>query len=267
MDQPEALGKDEQSDWVLVDIADRVATVTLNRPHRLNAMPPEMRRDLMDRLRGLDDDPDVRAVVLTGAGDGFCAGSDRGKLQGYTPDAVAQRFRQGQHSSSAIRNLSKPVVAAVNGSVAGLGFAIAAMTDVRFSVPHAKWTTSFARLGLSAEAGLSQILPQLVGIGWANDLLLSARVLDGTEAHRIGLVQYLSEPAALVPDAQAYARRLAENSPWSLSTMRRQLREDPNRPLDQVMESMEQLVVESIGGPDFAEAQRAMAERREPRFT
>ncbi|MFF5261674.1 enoyl-CoA hydratase-related protein [Actinomadura viridis] len=258
--------EDTDEGWILVGARDRVATVTLNRPDRLNALPPEMRADLWRTLTELDADPGIRAIVLTGAGRGFCVGSDRGRLTGYTADEVDRRLRDQQHGSETILFMETPVIAAVNGSVAGLGFAIAVMADVRFSVPAAKWTTSFARLGLCAEAGLSQLLPRLVGHGWASDLLLSARVLDGAEAHRIGLVQYLVEPDELLPAAQAYAGSIAANSPWSLRTIRGQLRDDANDDLDEVLARTKRKVVGSIAGDDFAEAQRAMTERREPRF-
>lgn len=252
--------------WLQVTVESAVATVTLNRPERLNALTPEMRADLWRVLIDLDHSAAVRAFVLTGTGNGFCAGSDRERLSRYTADGVERRIRDQQYGTDSLLRLEKPLVAAVNGAVAGLGFAIAVMADVRFSVASAKWTTSFARLGLCAEAGLSRLLPRLVGSGWANDLLLTARVLDGAEAQRIGLVQYLVEPDMLVPEAQKYAARLAANSPWSVATMRRQLREDMSHDLRDVMSRAETLVIESIAGDDFAEAQRAIAERRDPKF-
>lgn len=254
------------ADWILVDVQDRVATVTLNRPERLNALPPRMRADLWRLLTELDESTAIRAIVLTGAGRGFCGGSDRDRLRDYTADEVRRRLTEQEYGSDTILNLGTPVIAAVNGPVAGLGFAIAVMADVRFSVPDAKWTTTFAGLGLCAEAGLSVLLPRLVGAGWASDLLFTARVVDGTEAERMGLVQYLAEPAELLPAAQKYAHGIAKNSPWSIRTIRRQLREDVGRDLADVVARTRSTVVESIGGADFAEAQRAMAKRREPWF-
>lgn len=252
--------------WIQVDVGDHVATVTLNRPERLNAMPPEMRLDLWRTLVHLDRSDEVRAIVLTGAGRGFCGGSDTARLSGYTAADVSRRFSEHEYGSDTILTLDTPVIAAVNGAAAGLGFAIAVMADVRFSVPDAKWTTAFARLGLCAEAGLSVLLPRLIGTGWASDLLLTARTLCGTEARAIGLVQYLVEPDELLPTAQQYAHTIARNSTYSVRTIRRQLREDADLDLDAVLARTRSTVVESIAGPDFAEAQSAMVERREPRF-
>lgn len=251
---------------VLISREGRVATVTFNRPSRLNALTPEMRAELWGILDRLDQDPDVRAIVLTGAGGAFCAGSDRGRLATYSSEEVQQRFDTQQRSPEMMLHLGTPIVAAVDGAAAGLGFAIAMLADVRFTTPTAKWTTSFARLGLTAEAGLSWLLPRIVGFGRASDLLLSARVLSGQEAYDLGLAEFLCEPAELLAGAKGYAANLAHNSPHSLRTIRRQLRDDATAPLDETMERMRRLVVESIAGPDFGEAQRAMSEGREPRF-
>jgi enoyl-CoA hydratase/carnithine racemase len=251
---------------VLCAVEGAVATVTLNRPERRNAMTPDMRARLWEVLRDLDEDPAVKAIVLTGAGEGFCAGSDRAKLQGYTAEDVERRLVTQALGSDTPLRLTTPLVAAVNGATAGLGFAVAVMADVRFTSPEAKWTTAFARLGLIAEAGLSWLLPRIVGLGRATDLLVSARVFSGQEAYEMGLAQFVLPPDELLAGAQAYAAEIAGNSRHSVQVIREQLRRDLAAELDTALLRARELVVEAIAGPDFAEAQKAMAEKRDPRF-
>lgn len=174
---------------VLAEHRNGVLLLTLNRPDRLNAWTPTMQERYFDLLEQADADPDVRAIVLTGAGRGFSAGADIGGLAELNGD----NYEGPTRPWSLPINLRKPVISAINGPCAGLGLVAALFTDMRFSAADAKFTTAFSRRGLIAEYGISWLLPKLVGVSQALDLLLSARTLPGTEAAELGLVDRRSE--------------------------------------------------------------------------
>src|SRR5690242_5615197 len=211
------------SEVVLHEINDEgVAVLTLNRPDRLNAWTREMENLYFDLLEQCGRDGDVRAIVVTGAGRGFCAGADMGDLQdlgnGGGPsaeEAAAERRPQRLPLS-----IPKPVIAAINGPCAGIGLVQALMCDVRFAAEGAKFTTAFARRGLVAEHGISWLLPRLVGPARALDLLLSGRVVLAEEAEQLGLVNRSLPADRVVDEALAYARDLAANcAPSSMAAM------------------------------------------------
>ncbi|MHB8439930.1 MAG: enoyl-CoA hydratase-related protein, partial [Acidimicrobiales bacterium] len=216
------------------EVADRVALVTLDRPDRLNAWTGRMHTEYRALLGRAEADPAVRAVVLTGAGRGFCAGADSRALEGhverggYDPGTPADLARPGfgvrpefDADFAYHFGLTKPVIAAVNGAAAGVGFVLACYCDLRFAASGAKFTTSHGRLGLPAEYGLSWLLPRLIGLGRAMDLLLSSRVVLAEEAFTMGLVNRVVPPENLLDETLAYARLLAgEISPASLAATR-----------------------------------------------
>jgi enoyl-CoA hydratase/carnithine racemase len=254
------------SDVVLLDIDEGVATLTLNRPDRLNAWTNAMHRTYFDLLDDCAARDDVRVIVVTGAGRGFCAGADMQDLQSIGGgDAPEGAFDTRPHTYA--RTIPKPVIAAVNGPAAGLGFVHAVHCDLRFAAEDAKLTTAFSRRGLIAEHGLSWILPRLVGPAHALDLLFSARVVLGSEAATMGLVNRAVPRDEVLPTAIAYARDLAANcSPTSLAVMKRQiyaaLDQDPETALTEANEHM----LESFGRPDFAEGVASFVEQRPPSF-
>jgi len=250
----------DSEDLVLYQLVDGIAVITFNRADRLNALTRPMRLRLLELLAKAGDSPDVRVVVLTGAGRAFCAGADRDYLT--TIDAAAIRALPSQSDvplDIALR-INKPVIAAINGAVAGIGFVYALMADIRFAAEDAKFTTAFAKLGLVAEGGLSWLLPRAVGTARALDLLYSARAFNGIEAKEMGLVQWTAPADEVLDAAMAYARALAENSAYSLSQMRKQIYRDWNRDWDEAYASMQAMVTESVEQPDFI---RAMNERRD----
>jgi enoyl-CoA hydratase/carnithine racemase len=256
----------EPDETIKVDRAAGVATVTLNRPERLNALTPEMRALYIDTLRMLDKEPDVRVIVVTGSGRGFCAGADTSVLQGDR-GGLAGYAAEPENLPTMALGMAKPLVAAVNGAVAGVGFAIMLVADVRFVATTAKISTTFARLGLVAEYGTGWLLPRVVGMGRAAELLLSGRTLDGREAVDIGLAVEALEAGAVLPRAQAWAREVAAScAPWSLKQMKRQLYSDSGLPSDEAVRRSVELMLESFTRPDLSEALQARAANRPPRF-
>jgi enoyl-CoA hydratase/carnithine racemase len=256
------------SEVVQYEVQDGVALLTLNRPERLNAWTSEMQRAYFDALEHCGSSEDVRVIVLTGAGRGFCAGADMQELQaignGDIDSAVEAHDRRPQTFPLSI---PKPIIAAINGPCAGLGLVQALMCDMRFAASGAKLTTAFARRGLIAEHGISWILPRLVGPAAALDLLLSGRVLLAEEAHELGLVNRALAPELLLEETMVFARDLATNcSPASMATIKRQVYAALEQDLSQALAEADGLMLESFTAPDFGEGVTSFLERRDPRF-
>jgi enoyl-CoA hydratase/carnithine racemase len=256
------------SDVVQSSFDGGVALLTLNRPDRLNAWTGEMQRAYFDLLEECAAREDVRVVVVTGAGRGFCAGADMQSLQeigeGGLESAASQQDPRPQTFPLGV---PKPVIAAINGACAGIGLVQALMCDVRFAAEDAKLTTAFARRGLVAEHGMSWLLPRLVGPAHALDLLLSGRVLLGTEAERLGLVNRALSGETLLDETLEYAHDMATScAPSSLAAMKRQVYGDLERGLDEALERANGLMIESLQAPDFVEGVSSFVERRPPRF-
>jgi enoyl-CoA hydratase/carnithine racemase len=256
------------SEVVQQQVRDGVATLTLNRPERLNAWTDEMERDYFDALDFCGASPEVRVIVVTGAGRGFCAGADMQQLQALGEGEVDVDARARERRPQTFpMSVAKPIIAAINGPCAGIGLVQALMCDIRFAAAGAKFTTAFARRGLVAEHGISWVLPRLVGPAAALDLLLSARVLLAEEAHELGLVNRVLAPELLLDETLAYARDLAANcSPASMATIKRQVYAALDQHLPEALEEADGLMLDSFTAPDFAEGVTSFLERREPRF-
>jgi enoyl-CoA hydratase/carnithine racemase len=249
---------------VLYDVTDGVAVLTLNRPDRLNAWVPEMQVRYFDLLSEAASDPDVKAIVVTGAGRGFCAGADMEVLQG---GAAADDARGDDRPQTFPMTIPKPVIAAVNGPAAGLGLVMALMCDIRFAAAGTKLTTAFARRGLIAEHGISWVLPRLVGSAHALDLLFSGRVVLAEEALSMGLVNAVHPPEELLDRTLEYATELATwSSAISMAVMKKQVYEHLEQGAADALAESNQLMAESFGRPDFAEGVASFVEGREPRF-
>ncbi len=249
-------------------VEDGVALLTLNRPERLNAWTAELGHIYFDLLEECVASPDVRVIVVTGAGRGFCAGADMQELK-----ALGEGNLEGvsvvadDRPQSFPLSIEKPIIAAINGACAGLGLVQALMCDIRFAAADAKLTTAFSRRGLVAEHGISWILPRLVGPARALDLLLSGRVVLGEEAAMLGLVNRALAPEKLLEQTLAYARDIAVNcSPASLASMKRQVYADLMVGLPDALAEANRLMVESFSAPDFVEGVASFLERRDPRF-
>jgi enoyl-CoA hydratase/carnithine racemase len=257
------------TDVVTRQVRDGVAVLTLNRPDRLNAWIPAMQVRYFDLLEEAAADPEVKAIVVTGAGRGFCAGADMEALQAIASDeGSADDARGDDRPQTFPMTIPKPVIAAVNGPAAGLGLVMALMCDIRFAAAGAKLTTAFARRGLIAEHGISWVLPRLVGSAHALDLLFSGRVLLAEEAAGMGLVNAVHAPEELMDRTLEYARELATwSSPTSMAIMKKQVYEHMERGAADALEESNRLMGESFGRPDFAEGVASFLEGRPPRFT
>jgi len=273
---------------ILLAVNDRVATITLNRPEKLNAWTPAMGHSLRHALAVCAADENVRAIVITGAGRGFCAGADMAVLQqiqdGRTDRATSAAAQPEQPLPAARPGLAlaphygsrfgylfsvpKPVIAAINGPVAGLGLVFALYCDLRFASLDARFTTSFAQRGLIAEHGIAWLLPRLVGSARALDLLLSARKFDGAEAERIGLVQRAVPADALLKETMAYARDLCDTvSPRSMAVMKAQIWKSPFQDFNQALAVADAEMAQSFATDDFREGIAHFLEKRAPRFS
>ena len=275
---------------ILYDVDDPVATITLNRPDALNAWTDTMAGEVRDALGQAEHDQSVVGIVLTGAGRGFCAGADMKRLSslsgadgagGEAPDASETPFadrstpKPGDESwgedlrgtYTYLLSVPKPIVAAINGPVAGMGVPIALACDLRFMNEETVLTTSFAQRGLVAEWGLSWLLTRLVGPAHALDLLFSARRVGGTEAAQIGLVNRALPADEVLTSAQDYVRELARtSSPTSMAIMKRQVYSELHAGLGAAERNALELMRESFQRPDFAEGVASYLERRDPKF-
>ena len=262
------------------DVADHVATITLSRPARLNAWTGRMHTEYRWALAEAEADDAVGVVVVTGAGKGFCAGADSAALEGhvakggYDAGIREQLARPGygvrpefDHPFAFHFGLTKPTIAAINGPAAGIGLVLACFCDLRFAATGAKLTASHGKLNLPAEAGMSWLLPRIVGLGRANELLYSSRVILAEEAERIGLVNSVYEPDQLLEATYSYARQLvATVSPRSLRETKRQIYTDLHRDIGSSVRDSDELIKEMMKEPAFAEGVRAFMERRLPQW-
>ncbi|HZU72434.1 MAG TPA: enoyl-CoA hydratase [Acidimicrobiales bacterium] len=264
MSEPSTAEAVPDADVVLRQVSDGVALLTLNRPDRLNAWTGAMERRYFDLLQESADDPDVRVIVVTGAGRGFCAGADMDDLQAI---GRAGGMRGSRRPQTFPLGIPKPIIAAMNGAAAGVGLVQALMCDIRFAAAGAKLTTSFARRGLVAEHGMSWMLPRLVGQAAALDLLLSARVVLAEEAAEMGLVNKVLPPTHLLDHTMDYARDIATNcAPASLATIKAQVYDHLDTGLSAALEDSNRLMAKSLAAPDFNEGVASFLERRPPRF-
>jgi enoyl-CoA hydratase/carnithine racemase len=257
------------TDTVLAERRGRVLVLTLNRPDRLNAWNDTLEERYYQLLDEAEADPEVRAIVVTGAGRGFCAGADMDDLEaaGEGTRDIASVLRNRPRPRTFPLTIRKPMIAAINGAAAGLGLVEAMYCDIRFSTPEAKFTTAFARRGLIAEYGLSWLLPRLIGQSAALDLLLSARVIRGEEAHRLGLVDRLASRETVVDEAVAYAAELAEHcSPTSMAIIKAQVQADLDRTFAEAVAAADDLMIESFTRPDVVEGVKSYNEQRPPAF-
>lgn len=270
----------EVYEQILYEVDDPVATITLDRPDSLNGWTMRMAAEVRHAVWQAESDPAVVGIVLTGAGRAFCAGADMGDLTTLTeggdilggwpelevPEdpSVPEDFAGEYTYLLATR---KPIVAAINGAIAGMAVPIALCCDVRFMAADAPVITAFARRGLIAEWGLSWLLPRVVGTAVAMDLLISSRRVTGEEAARLGLVNASMPADEVVAYSRAYIEEIAETcSPASIAIIKRQLNEQSHAGLGPAEREAQRLMLESFGRPDFREGVTSFLQKRPPKF-
>jgi len=268
----------------LYNVANRVATITLNRPDKLNAWTAVMESEVRSHMEHAERDDEVRAIVLTGAGRGFCAGADMSLLS-----AVAERGPDDRGPAHVLNNegnrregvspdfqkkysyfpaIGKPVIAAINGPVVGLGLVITLYCDLRLASESSRFSTTFARRGLIAEYGMAWMLPRIVGIANALDLLFSARTIDAPEALRMGLVNRVFPQETFLDKVQEFAQELASAvSPRSLRIIKRQVYEAMSQPLAEAFDISVREMMACFRTEDFKEGVAHFMEKRPAAFT
>ncbi|MGV9312490.1 2-cyclohexenylcarbonyl CoA isomerase [Streptomyces sp. NPDC003691] len=264
------------ADSVLYDVTDGLATITLNRPDAMNALDVGTKVALREAVRAAAADEAVRAVLLTGSGRAFCVGQDlkehtvllardaeRGAASGSAMNTV------GEHYNPIVRALAgmpKPVVAAVNGVAAGAGLGFALASDIRIVADTASFTTAFADVGLTADSGVSWTLPRLVGHGRAADLLLFPRSLTAREAYELGIANRLVAPDALLAEAGAVARALAEGPTLAYAAIKESLAHAAAHSFEETLAKEDELQTRAGGSADHRAAVAAFTAKRKPEF-
>ena len=265
---------------IIYEVDDPVATITLNRPDSLNAWTQRMAAEFRHAVYAAEADPAVVGIVVTGAGRAFCAGADMKNLQSLSSGGGVDEVPEGLDVTPReplppdfdgeytwLLAVRKPVIAAINGAIAGMAVPIALCCDIRFMAEDAPLLTAFAQRGLIAEWGIAWLLPRIAGTGQALDLLFSSRKVTGEEAAAMGLVNKALPKEDVLPHSVAYVRDLAARvSPTSLSIMKRQVYEQLTASLGPSEREAQKLMVESFGRPDFKEGVASFLEKRPPDF-
>lgn len=268
---------------IIYEVSDPVATITLNRPASMNAWTNTMDNEIKDAIGRACADRSVVGIIITGAGRAFCAGADMKTLSALTEAAPAESasISSQEPSKRAPREVDgdfsgrfpylmmvdKPIIAAINGAVAGMAYPFSLCCDLRVVTSDAVFLTAFAQRGLIAEWGLSWLLPRLVGPAVAMDLLLSSRKVRGEEAHAIGLANYLVQPDELLGFCRSYIEQLAaSSSPTSMAIMKRQVYEQLHQGLGVADAQAGKLMTESFSRSDFKEGVKSFLEKRPPNF-
>ncbi len=254
-----------------LDSATGVATMTLNRPERLNALTFEIYAELRDAFLALDTEPGVRAIVLTGAGRGFCSGGDVediiGALFGRDPAGLLEFTRMTCDVVLHMRRCRRPIVAAVNGTAAGAGAVLAAASDFRIASDTAKIAFLFVKVGLSgADMGVSWLLPRIVGAGRAAELLMTGEFITAERALEIGFYHRVVPAARALAEATAFAVKLAQGPAEGLAVSKRALDLEASMTLEQALDHEARVQAELMVHPDYREAYEAFREKRTPRF-
>ena len=271
---------------VLYDVSDHIATVTLNRPDRLNAITRQLQEDVFNALHQAETDDDVRVIILTGAGRGFCAGADmkglddtsnadwskvtneewvKANCKDHPRDDARIDF---QKTNSYFPAITKPILGAINGACVGLGFVLPLYCDIRFASDKARFGTAFAQRGLIAEHGISWMLPRLIGLSNAFDLLYSARLIDAQEALSMGLVSRVIPQESFMDEVRDYANHLATRvSPRSLRLMKKEVYNALFQTLAESIDAANLDMADSFACDDFKEGVAHFIEKRAPNFT
>ena len=255
----------------VLDVETGVATITLNRPERLNALTFEAYNELRRAFRVLSDEEDARVVVITGAGRGFCSGGDVediiGRLFERDMRGLLEFTRMTCDLILAMRRCRKPVIGALNGTVAGAGAVIATACDIRIGAESAKIAYLFTRVGLSgADMGAAWMLPRIVGLGKASELLMTGEFISAEEAHRVGLYNKVVPDGEALQSATELAEKLAGGPAFALEITKDALNREASMDLASALEAEAQIQAALMLHPDFRESYEAFVEKRDPHF-
>ena len=256
---------------LLYDMKDGVATLTLNRPERLNALGDTLRDDLQDAVTRASDDPEVRVMIVTGAGKGFCSGGDvkamSERKESGSGRPLMEKVAPGRDRTvQALRDAPKPVIAAVNGAAAGAGFNLALCCDIRVASTAAKFSQAFVKRGLHPDWGGTYFLPRVVGTAKACELIFTGAIIDAEEALKLGIVSAVHQPEELLPAAQALARKIADGPPIAIRLAKRGIYHNLECDLRQALEYETFAQNICFDTEDAAEGIRAFVEKRSPSF-
>ena len=254
---------------------DHIGTMTLNRPERLNALSRQLQLEMLDALEELKQDDDTWAVIVTGAGRGFCSGAD---ISGPPPAGSAPRvpsqaerldeFHWVGHQARAVYYLDKPTIAAMNGVCAGAGMSLALACDFRVGSEHARFRSVFLERNLSPDSGMSWFMPRIIGYSRALDLILTSRDVDADEAYRLGLLDRLVPHESLLESARAMAKEIMRWPPIAVRSAKRVTQQNLNKDLDDALRNeVHHLEYGRSATNDARESREARAEKREPRYT
>jgi len=251
---------------LLFDVEDNVAILTLNRPEKLNAFTSAMLTGLVEALDACGERDDVRAVILTGAGRGFCSGGDIGGMgegQDNRPHITKKRIADEiQAFPKRLARFEKPVLAAVNGPAAGGGMDLALACDFRVAGKSARFAETYGKIGLLPGGGGAYFLPRIVGKAMAMEMLLTAEFIDADEALRIGLVNHVYEDNQLMAEARRIAKRIASLPPLSMKLIKRTVNEGLTSDMAASLDLVSSHIAITRSGPDHVEAIKAFKEKR-----
>jgi enoyl-CoA hydratase/carnithine racemase len=255
---------------LLFEIEDRLGVITLNRPDHHNSISPDMITLWVEALEEARTNPDVHAIIITGAGPAFCGGGDVNRLgatTSQTPLEVKEGFRQGLHQIPLkLEQIDKPVIAAVNGAAYGAGVDFALHADIRFAAESAKFRVTYALFGLTPGNGGTHFLPRIVGESKALELFWSADLIDAQEALRIGLVNKVFADAALLEETKKWARAVADKAPISVRMIKRSVKQGRHLSLETALDMISSHMSVTRSTYDHAEGIRAYQEKRKPKF-
>lgn len=256
---------------ILLEIKDGVGWLTLNRPKSLNALNKTTGDELLHALETVRDDETVRAVVLTGAGRAFSSGGDVKEMT-LAGSSLSEQFFEElignlNRSITLITDLPKPVLAAINGPAAGIGFNFALAADIRIAARSATFTQAFVHIGLVPDGGGSYFLPRLVGWGIATEMILTGRLLSAEEAHQVGIVSQVVEDAEFAATVQQWASRLAAGPTSAMARAKQLLKQSQTNTLAEQLRAEQQTQMLCGRSHDFREGITAFVEKRKPNFT
>jgi len=256
-------------DAIILEVAEKVATITLNRPDKMNAMDEQLRDDLIDAIDKVAQDDTVGAVIITGAGRAFCAGGDLSlpifNMTGQ-PGKIKQSLQEANRIPLSLRNMSKPVIAAVNGAAVGFGHSLALACDIIISSEEAKYGQVWTTVGYHPDTGSSYFLPRLIGTAKACELIFTGKVVDAREAEKIGMVNMVVPAESLMETAGKLANKLAHGPSVAIGLAKSSIYNGLNMTMEQALNYELEAAILTLHTEDQKEGINAFKEKRKPEF-